>query len=116
MARTRDKGAPAALGLTLASTVFVASYAAQRLWSAVRGDPDWTEMIVSAHTPYYWRCADALLQATGLADSGGGAKALIASGAVQVNGVVEIRRGRKLRAGDAVRLGAQQVQLQAATA
>ena len=35
---------------------------------------------------------------------------------VQVNGVVEIRRGRKLRAGDAVRLGAQQVQLQAATA
>lgn len=64
MARTRDKGAPAALGLTLASTVFVASYAAQRLWSAVRGDPDWTEMIVSAHTPYYWRCAVALLQAT----------------------------------------------------
>lgn len=59
---------------------------------------------------------DALLKATGLADSGGGAKALIASGAVQVNGVVEIRRGRKLRAGDAVRLGAQQVQLQAATA
>lgn len=59
---------------------------------------------------------DALLKATGLADSGGGAKALIASGAVQVNGEVEIRRGRKLRAGDAVRLGAQRVQLQAASA
>lgn len=56
---------------------------------------------------------DALLKATGLADSGGAAKALIASGAVQVNGEVETRRGRKLRAGDAVRLGAQRVQLQA---
>jgi ribosome-associated protein len=59
---------------------------------------------------------DALLKATGLADSGGGAKALIASSAVRVNGEVETRRGRKLRAGDAVRLGAQRVQLQAASA
>ncbi|MCA9491162.1 MAG: hypothetical protein KC621_14630 [Myxococcales bacterium] len=62
MVSSRDRGAPAALGLTLASTVFVASYAGQRLWSALRGEPDWTEIIVSAHTPYYWRCGVALLQ------------------------------------------------------
>lgn len=47
---------------------------------------------------------DALLKATGLADSGGAAKALISDGAVQVNGEVETRRGRKLRAGDGVQL------------
>lgn len=47
---------------------------------------------------------DALLKATGLAGSGGAAKQLIASGAVRVNGEVELRRGRKLRAGDAVAL------------
>ena len=52
---------------------------------------------------------DALLKATGWAGSGGDAKALIASGAVQVNGEVETRRGRKLRAGDRVRWGDQQV-------
>lgn len=59
---------------------------------------------------------DALLKATGLADSGGAAKALIASGAVQVNGEVETRRGRKLRAGDAVALAGQCVRLQAGAA
>ena len=56
---------------------------------------------------------DALLKATGLAHSGGGAKVLIADGQVQVNGEVETRRGRKLRAGDGVALGDQQVQLTA---
>jgi ribosome-associated protein len=56
---------------------------------------------------------DALLKATGLAHSGGGAKVLIAEGQVQVNGEIETRRGRKLRAGDVVQLGAQRVQLQA---
>ena len=59
---------------------------------------------------------DALLKATGLADSGGGAKQLIAGGAVQVNGEVETRHGRKLRAGDAVELAGHCVRLQAATA
>lgn len=57
---------------------------------------------------------DALLKATGLAPSGGAAKGLIGAGAVDVNGEPERRRGRKLRAGDLVRLGAQQVRLQAA--
>jgi len=55
---------------------------------------------------------DALLKATGLAPSGGAAKVLIAAGAVVVNGEPERRRGRKLRAGDLVGLGAQQVLLQ----
>lgn len=58
---------------------------------------------------------DALLKATGLAD-GGGAKALIADGAVQVNGEVETRRGRKLRAGDVVALGSQRVRVPAGAA
>ena len=48
---------------------------------------------------------DALLKATGLAGSGGAAKLLITEGSVQVNGQAETRRGRKLRHGDAVRLG-----------
>ena len=48
---------------------------------------------------------DALLKATGLVGSGGAAKVLIADGQVQVNGEVDTRRGRKLRAGDRVVLG-----------
>jgi len=35
-------------------------------------------------------------------ESGGQAKQLIQSGMVWVNGVIEMRRGRKLRAGDVV--------------
>jgi ribosome-associated protein len=45
---------------------------------------------------------DALLKATGLAGSGGNAKAMILDGQVQVDGQVELRRGRKLRAGQLV--------------
>jgi len=56
---------------------------------------------------------DALLKAGGLALSGGAAKGLIAEGAVRVNGAVERRRGRKLRAGDTVVIGDVQLQLQA---
>lgn len=55
---------------------------------------------------------DALLKASGLADSGGQAKALIAGARVQVNGATETRRGRKLRPGDQVLRAGQQVQLQ----
>jgi ribosome-associated protein len=54
---------------------------------------------------------DALLKATGLAGSGGEAKALIAAGAVQVNGEAETRRGRKLRAGDEVALQGRRVRV-----
>ncbi len=55
---------------------------------------------------------EALLKATGLA-SGGGAKAVIAEGGVRVNGAAEVRRGRKLRAGDTVQVGETHVRLQA---
>jgi ribosome-associated protein len=59
---------------------------------------------------------DALLKATGLASSGGAAKIHIATGEVLVNGEVEQRRGRKLRAGDHVSIGQQLVQVEAADA
>lgn len=52
---------------------------------------------------------DALLKATGLASSGGAAKMAIAAGEVQVNRQPETRRGRKLRAGDEVCVGAHRV-------
>jgi ribosome-associated protein len=56
---------------------------------------------------------DALLKATGLAASGGDAKALIATGGVRVNGETETRRGRKLRAGDRIAVGAALVRVAA---
>ena len=43
-----------------------------------------------------------LLKFAGLADTGGDAKALLADGAVSVNGEVDTRRGRTLRDGDVV--------------
>ena len=58
---------------------------------------------------------DALLKATGLTGSGGEAKMHITEGRVRVNGELELRRGRKLRAGDRVVMGQAAVQLQAAT-
>ena len=57
---------------------------------------------------------DALLKSTGLASSGGAAKVLIADGAARVNGDIETRRGRKLRAGDQVRLGDALIDIKAA--
>ena len=58
---------------------------------------------------------DALLKATGLAPSGGGAKQTIASGQVQVDGQVELRRGAKLRDGQVVQFGATRVHITAGT-
>ena len=55
---------------------------------------------------------EALLKASGLA-SGGAAKALIAEGAVRVNGQAETRRGRKLRPGDEVQTGEARVRVHA---
>lgn len=43
-----------------------------------------------------------LLKLAGLADTGGEARELVQDGAVLVNGEVETRRGRQLRAGDVV--------------
>jgi len=56
-----------------------------------------------------------LLKHAGLADSGGEARALLEQGTVTVNGEVESRRGRQLRAGDVVRLGEAAVVVTAAT-
>ena len=47
---------------------------------------------------------DRLLKATGLADSGGSAKAMVAAGKVQVDGRDELRKTCKLRAGQVVSL------------
>ena len=46
---------------------------------------------------------DALLKATGLAESGGRAKAMVAQGLVQVDGQIELRKTCKLRAGQQVK-------------
>lgn len=45
---------------------------------------------------------DALLKATAVAPSGGAAKELVASGAVEVDGHPESRKTRKIRAGQEV--------------
>jgi ribosome-associated protein len=45
----------------------------------------------------------------GFADSGGEAKALLATGAVSVNGEPETRRGRQLHPGDVVAAGEESV-------
>ena len=46
-----------------------------------------------------------LLKLTGLCDSGGAGKQIVASGAVQVDGAVELRKTAKIRAGQRVTLG-----------
>ena len=46
-----------------------------------------------------------LLKLVGLCDSGGAGKALVAGGMVRVNGVVELRKTCKIRAGQVVSLG-----------
>lgn len=47
---------------------------------------------------------DQFLKYQNIAQSGGEAKHIIQSGAVKVNGVLEIRRGRKLYLGDVVEI------------
>jgi ribosome-associated protein len=46
-----------------------------------------------------------LLKLTGLCDSGGAGKALVAGGGVTVDGSVELRKTCKIRVGQVVRLG-----------
>ena len=46
-----------------------------------------------------------LLKLAGLCDSGGGGKQIVASGAVRVDGAVELRKTCKIRAGQRVVLG-----------
>jgi ribosome-associated protein len=57
---------------------------------------------------------DALLKATGLAGSGGIAKQMITGAQVQVDGEVELRRGRKTRAGQIVEVPGARIHVHAA--
>ncbi|MEA2394538.1 MAG: ribosome-associated protein [Solirubrobacteraceae bacterium] len=52
-----------------------------------------------------------LLKLSGLADTGGDARALVAQGEVAVNGDVETRRGRQLHRGDVVAVGDEAVRV-----
>jgi len=54
---------------------------------------------------------DALLKATGIAHSGGAAKALVTDGQVRVDGQPESRKTAKLRAGQQVQVGEWTVRL-----
>jgi ribosome-associated protein len=56
------------------------------------------------------------LKLSGLAESGGEARALVEQGAVTVNSEVETRRGRQLRDGDVVALGDKALRIQASDA
>ena len=56
---------------------------------------------------------DALLKATGLAESGGRAKVMVSQGRVQVDGQIELRKTCKLRAGQRVSLQGALVRLHA---
>ncbi len=53
------------------------------------------------------------LKLANLIDSGSEAKAVIADGLVQVNGEMETRRGRQLRADDVVTVGGQSARVTA---
>lgn len=55
-----------------------------------------------------------LLKLTGLVDSGGAGKVLVASGAVRVNGAIETRKTCKIRVGQTVSLDGVQIRVVAA--
>jgi ribosome-associated protein len=55
-----------------------------------------------------------LLKLTGLCDSGGAGKQLVASGAVRVDGVVELRKTCKILAGQRVKLDDVEIEVVAA--
>lgn len=52
-----------------------------------------------------------LLKLTGLCDSGGAGKQLVASGAVRVDGAVELRKTAKIRAGQRVTVDATEIRV-----
>ena len=57
---------------------------------------------------------DDLLKLTGVCDSGGAGKHLVASGAVTVDGQSELRKTCKIRAGQVVRLTGVEIRVRAA--
>ncbi|MFA9438834.1 RNA-binding S4 domain-containing protein [Uliginosibacterium sp. sgz301328] len=54
---------------------------------------------------------DKLLKLLSIASSGGAAKAMIADGLVTVDGEVELRKTRKLRAGSTVRVAGETIEV-----
>ena len=54
-----------------------------------------------------------LLKLVGIADSGGQGKAIVASGAVTVDGAVELRKTAKIRAGQVVRIDDAEIRIRA---
>jgi ribosome-associated protein len=54
---------------------------------------------------------DSLLKLLSIAPSGGIAKMMVASGEVVVNGEIELRKTRKMRAGDVVRVMGEEVRV-----
>ena len=54
-----------------------------------------------------------LLKLVGLCDSGGAGKVLVASGDVDVDGVQELRKTAKIRAGQRVRIGDVEIEVTA---
>ncbi|MCH6484063.1 RNA-binding S4 domain-containing protein [Pseudoxanthomonas sp. LH2527] len=54
-----------------------------------------------------------LLKLVGIADSGGQGKAIVASGAVTVDGAVELRKTAKIRAGQVVRIDEAEIRIRA---
>lgn len=59
---------------------------------------------------------DRLLKATGLAESGGRAKTMVAEGMIQVDGQDELRKTAKIRAGQVVSLHGARIRVIAAEA
>lgn len=55
-----------------------------------------------------------LLKLTGVCESGGAGKALVASGVVTVDGAVELRKTCKIKAGQVVRIGDIRIDVNAA--
>lgn len=58
---------------------------------------------------------DDLLKLTGVADSGGAGKQLVANGEVRVDGAVELRKTCKIHAGQTVRIGAVEIHVTGGT-
>lgn len=56
-----------------------------------------------------------LLKLTGVCDSGGRGKAIVASGAVTVDGAVELRKTCKIRTGQIVRVGDAEIRVVASS-
>lgn len=54
-----------------------------------------------------------LIKLTGLCDSGGAGKAIVATGAVKVDGVTELRKTCKIHAGQVVTLDDNEIHVQA---